>query len=130
MDKKEVTMHFINEFSGTLKAKRGSVNVGLDENTLSPYDMLLGGLGSCYYSTFLDIAKKKRINFDKALVTVEGEKREEPPATLKWAKVTTKVLGSDNNKGLEKAAELAAKYCSIYVTVSKVADISWEIIFE
>ncbi|SRR6056297_1731083 len=130
MDKKEVNMNFINEFSGTLEAKMGSVNVGIHENTLSPYDMLLGGLGSCYYSTFLDIAKKKRINFDKALVKVEGEKRKKPPATLKWVKVTTKVFGSDNSRGLEKAAALAAKYCSIYVTVSKVADISWEIIFE
>jgi len=129
MDKKEITMKFNNEFLGELIAEKGTTNIGLEKNTLSPYDMLLGGLGSCYYSTFLDVAKKKRIAFDFAEIFVEGEKRETPPATLKWVKVNLTIKNSSNDSGLKKAAALAAKYCSIYVTISKVAEISWEINF-
>jgi putative redox protein len=101
----------------------------VEENTLEPYDMLFGALGSCYYSTFLDVAKKKRINFDHAEIHIEGVKRDTPPTTLEWVKVKLDVKNSSNNLGLEKAAALAAKYCSVYVTISKVADISWEINF-
>jgi len=129
MNKKEITMKFRNQFLGELIAEKGNANVGLEENTLSPYDMLLGSLGSCYYSTFLDVANKKRINFDSSEIFIEGEKRDKPPATLKWVKLKLTVKNSSNDLGLQKAASLAAKYCSIYVTISKVADISWEIKF-
>ena len=130
MTRKKITMKFNNRFSGELIAERGKANVGIEENTLEPYDMLLGALGSCYYSTFLDVANKKRINFDYAEIFIEGEKRETSPATLKWVKLKLTAKNSSNNLGLEKAAALAAKYCSVYVTVSMVADISWEIKFE
>jgi uncharacterized OsmC-like protein len=32
--------------------------------------------------------------------------------------------------GMEKAAKLAAKYCSIYQTISHVAEMSLEVVFE
>lgn len=129
MKKKEVKMKFGKEFLGELVANKGSAAVGLHQNTLEPYDMLFGALGSCYYSTFLDVAKKKRIDFDYAEIHIEGVKRDTPPTTLEWVKVKLDVKNSSNNLGLEKAAALAAKYCSVYVTISKVADISWEINF-
>ena len=129
MNRKEITMNFSNEFLGELIAEKGRTKVGLEENTLEPYDMLLGALGSCYYSTFLDVANKKRIDFDFAEIFIEGEKRDKPPATLKWVKLRLTIKNSSNDLGLKKAAALAAKYCSIYVTISKVADISWEINF-
>jgi len=42
-------------------------------------------------------------------------------------KVKYEIEGSDNEKGLMRSAELAAKYCSIYQTLSHVADMSWEL---
>src|SRR6056297_2132887 len=127
MNKKEVKMRFESEFLGELIANKGRATVGVEENTLEPYDMLFGALGSCYYSTFLDVAKKKRIDFDHAEIHIEGVKKDTPPTTLEWVKVRLDVKNSSNNLGLEKAASLAAEYCSVYVTISKVADISWEI---
>ncbi len=129
MNKKEIKMKFGSEFLGELIANKGRAAVGIEKDTLEPYDMLFGALGSCYYSTFLDVAKKKRIDFDYAEIHIEGVKRDTPPTTLEWVKVKLDITNSSNNLGLEKAAALAAKYCSVYVTISKVADISWEINF-
>lgn len=123
MSKIDVSLTFKNEFHGELKAKNTSVNIGLEEGTLAPYDMLLGALGSCYYSTFLDIAKKKRLFYDKVTIEISGVKREETPTTLKTADMTVTVYGADSKNGFEQTAALSAKYCSVYETISKVADI-------
>ncbi len=61
---------------------------------------------------------------------VEGEKREEVPTTLKTVHLKVTISGASEEKGLTKALDLAGKYCSIYQTISHVADMSHEIIFE
>ncbi|MBN2557884.1 MAG: OsmC family protein [Clostridia bacterium] len=125
----EIKIKFGNGFNGELIAKNGTVAVGGTEGTLAPYDMLLGSLAACLYSTFLDVVEKKRIVFDGADVTVTGEKRNEIPTTLKYVKVTIEVRDVSDEKGVLKAAGLATKYCSVYETISKVADIDLEVKF-
>ena len=56
----KVNMAFGREFRGEMQAKNATVQVGKEENCLAPYEMLLGGLGACFYSTFVDIADKMR----------------------------------------------------------------------
>lgn len=131
MEIKKVTLEFDYGFKGIMKTENHETNVGIEASTLSPYDMLLGALASCYYSTFLDVAKKKKIVFEKAEIYVEGEKRTQIPTTLKWATIHIVVTGASkkNESGLLKAAELAAKYCSIYETLTKVADLQWNLEF-
>ena len=131
MDIKKVNLEFGYDFKGTMKAENHETNVGIEASTLSPYDMLLGALASCYYSTLLDVAKKKKITFEKAEIFVEGKKRSQIPTTLEWATIQVLVTGAlkKDEKGLLKAAELAAKYCSIYETLTKVADLQWNLEF-
>jgi len=125
----KIEVMFKDGFKGEMTAKKAKAAVGGGEGLLAPYDMLLGALATCLYSTFLDVIEKKRITFDKANVIVTGEKRESIPMTLKWVNVVIEIQNASNEKGVNKAAELAAKYCSVYQTISKVAEMSLKVDF-
>lgn len=127
---KWVTMDFDYEFKGVLKAKRGTVDIGIEEGTIEPYDMVFGALGSCLYSTFLDIAVKKKIVYDSVKMKVSGEKRTEVPTTLKTVNVEVTVVNPEKEKGLDQAMRLATEYCSVYQTLAHVADMSYSLNFE
>jgi putative redox protein len=124
-----VDLKFKDGFKGQMAAKNTTVAVGLEAGELRPYDMMLGALASCLYSTFLDVTNKKRITFEESNVIVTGEKREQIPATLKWVKVVIEVKGASEEKGVLRAAELSKKYCSVYETISKVAEMELEVKF-
>lgn len=124
---RDVEVEFIREFRGVLDTGQTRAAVGMEAGELAPYDMLFAALASCLYSTFLDIVNKKKIEYESAKLTVTGEKRDAVPATLKMVNVKYEIKGSDNEKGLMRSAELAAKYCSVYQTISHVADMSWEL---
>lgn len=130
MSLKEVTLKFTNDFSGELVAPNGTVKIGTEVGTVLPYDMLLGALGSCLYSTFLDIMNKKRVAYDRAEIHIVGEKRTEVPTTLKWVKVDFKIFNPEKEVGIEQAVKLATEYCSIYQTISHVADMSYSFSIE
>ncbi len=127
MDKKEVSLVFNNAFEGELIAPKGTVKIGSVEGTVAPYDMLLGALGSCLYSTFMDVMKKKRINYERFEMKITGEKRTEVPTTLKWVNVEACVYAPEKETGVDQAFRLATEYCSIYQTLSHVAEMSYEI---
>ena len=127
---KWVTLDFNDGFQGELKAKRGSAKIGSEEGTLEPYDMMFGALGSCLYATFLEIAMKKRIGYHSVHIKVSGEKREETPTFLKTTHVELTVVNAEKEKGLEQAMTLATKYCSVYQTLAKVSEMTYELKFE
>lgn len=122
-----VTLEFGPSFSGTAKGQSGEVGIGMEPGRMRPYELLAGALGSCYYSTFLDIAEKMRLSFKSCDIRVEIEKREEVPTMAKRVFVEAKVTGADagDKAKFERGFELAAKYCSIYQTLSKVAEMTW-----
>ncbi len=128
----KINTPFNPDFTGELVTTRARVPIGAGEGRLSPYDMLLGALSSCLYATFLGVAEKKRIVFEAMDIEVTGEKHTEVPTTLEWVKVVMRVKGAPENKqkGLSEAGQLAAQYCSIYQTLSHVAQMSLEVIFE
>lgn len=111
-------------FVGELESPTGKIPVGDQENGMQPYHLLFGALASCFYATFLVIAKKKRLSFSNAEVEVSGNKETGKEINL-LEKITVKLTVSDpsNEKGLIKSAEMGAKFCSIYNTLSRVADI-------
>ncbi|HAE42392.1 MAG TPA: osmotically inducible protein OsmC [Clostridiales bacterium] len=130
MTLQRVELNFQQEFKGQLIAENHAIDIGTEKGSLAPYDMLLGALASCYYSTFLDVVKKKKITYDKVEMIVTGEKRTEIPTTLQWVNLDIRIYGASTQKGILKAGELAAKYCSVYQTISKVAEMNWSISFE
>lgn len=125
----KIEVKFKDGFKGQLNTKKASVPVGIEDGELEPYDMFLGALATCLYSTFLDVVEKKKITFDESNMEITGEKRKEIPMTLDWVKVVLEVKNVSNEKGAMKAAELAKKYCSVYKTISKVAEMELEVRF-
>ena len=129
MSQSRVELKFSNAFEGVLTTARGTAAIGQKEGELSPYDMLLGALGACFYSTFLDIVKKMRLEYEGAAIDITGVKREEVPTTLSTVDIVFTISGAADQKGFQRAAELAAKYCSVHETVSKVAAIRLDLRF-
>lgn len=120
-----VRLDFENTFNGTLNAGERTVTVG--ESGFRPYEMLLGALGGCYYATLLDITEKMRVGFESAQVKVQGRKRQETPTHLEWCEVTLSVKGAEDREKMQRAAQLAAKYCSVYYTISQVCTIELKV---
>ena len=126
---KEVTLNFTNEFKGELIAPNTTVKIGSEVGTLEPYDMLLGALGSCIYDTFIEIAVKKRIKYDGVKMQKKKKKRGEIPTTLKNVNIEVIITNAEKEKGLEQAFKISTEYCSIYTTISKVAEMNYNITF-
>ncbi len=118
------------DFKGEIISPSGKANLGLAEDGLQPYHLLFGALGSCFYATFLSVAKKMRLTFDKALVEVSGFKSDPEMKVLDNVKITLEIKGADDEDKLTKAAKLGTQYCSIHEMVSKAADIKLNIEFK
>ena len=113
----------------TLETDRAVAELGSGSGQFYPYDLLLGALSACFYSTLLDILEKRKETIPSVEIIVSGEKRTEVPTTLEWVKLDIAVTGAVNEKQFLRSVELAAKYCSIHETISKVAKMSHEVIF-
>ncbi|PKM63545.1 MAG: osmotically inducible protein OsmC [Firmicutes bacterium HGW-Firmicutes-20] len=125
----EADVRFSDVFDGELMLKEGSIGIGMKPDQAGPYKLLLAALTGCFHSTFLDVAVKKRLTFKSVSYRLEGEKRDEVPQTLSVLHITIKVEGADNQTQIHRCFELAEKYCSIYTTLSKVAQLSYEVSF-
>ena len=123
-----IKLDFTSEFKGTMITPKGEFEIGRYEAGLRPYHMLLGALGSCFYATFLEIIEKKRLTFEGATIEVSGTQRKEIPTTLDYVLIKMTVANASNEEQFTKSAQLGAKYCSIFDTISKVAKI--EVIVE
>lgn len=131
MSETRVSLRFSRAFEGVLEAAHATARIGKNtDGCFKPYDFMLGALGSCYYATFVDIADKMRLEYEAVDIDIHGVKREEVPTTLKTVTMQVTVRGAKEQKGFRRAAELAGKYCSVHETISRVADITLELVFE
>jgi len=126
-----ISINFSSKFSGILKNSRNNSAVEIGSSGQKPYEMAMAGMVSCFYSTFMDIAVKKRLEWESVDVDFSWEKLDAPVAYLKEANInmTVKII-KGKAEHFDKAFELAAKYCSLYQTFSKVADLSWKAEYE
>ena len=106
------------------------IPLGIEEAQARPYDLLLLGLGTCFYATFLFESIQKELKFKSVEIDLSGEKREEIPMTLKTCRLEMTVTGAENEAGLQEAFDLAGRNCSIYQTLSHVAEMESVIAFE
>lgn len=129
MAKQSVKVHFDTHFYGTLD--NGEVVEPIGRDHMLPYNLLFGALASCFYSTFLSVAKKKKLEFDEVDIIVEGEKREEVPTVLTYVNMIMTIKGAKGKQEkFVQSAELGAKYCSIHHTISQTCPIELEVKFE
>lgn len=113
----------------TLENERAIVGIGSKPGEFYPYDLLLGALSSCFYYTLIEILEKRKVEIPIVEVIVTGEKRTEVPTTLEWVNMEITVTGKVDEKQFQRSVDLAAKYCSIHETISKVAKMSHEVKF-
>ncbi|MBN2504893.1 MAG: OsmC family protein [Bacilli bacterium] len=118
-------------FSGTMTSPNGSIAIGEKENGMDPYHLLFGALASCFYATFLSIAEKKRLAFASSKVEVSGYKQDTGEVrTLQEVFIKLTLVDPSDEAQLEKAALLGTKFCSVHETISKVAKINLEVVFQ
>lgn len=129
MSETRVNLIFSNDFQGELDTARAKINIGKGEGDFKPYELLLGSLGACFYATFIGIAQKMRLVYESASIDIRGVKREDVPTTLKTVDMVFTIHGAQDQKGFERASKLAAQYCSIHETISKVAQIDLQVKF-
>jgi len=125
-----IKLEFTNEFVGKVISPRGTILIGDQENGMAPYHLLFGALGSCFYSTFLAIASKKRLTYDSVKIEISGSKRTGEIPTLEDVLIHMVIKNPSNEIGLKKSAELGTHFCSIHETISKVANMRLEVEFE
>lgn len=123
----EVKLKFGNEFKGEMTTKTGVIKIGVEEATFRPYELLAGALGACLFATFQEIIVKMRLDFKECDLNIEIDKRETVPTTAKWIMVKAAIEGADIAKKdkYERAFKLATEHCSIYQTMSGVAEMNW-----
>ena len=68
--------------------------------------------------------------FSNLDMDIVGRKRDEKVATLETCHIKVKVKGASDKEKVKKAFEVATRYCSVFHTLSKVAEMTWEIDFE
>lgn len=127
-----VALEFGNEPEGKIVTSKGTIDVSYTGKTLGPYDLYLGGYGSCLHSTFKGIADKKRLAYIDVQYQIRGVKREEVPTILKLVETTitfTGVSEKDEN-GIKKSMKLAEKYCSISSVLASMTEMKYTIIFK
>ncbi len=125
-----IQITFDEEFRGEMVSPSGKITLGDQENGMQPYHLLFGALGSCFYATFLVIAKKKRLSFGKATLEISGSKVPKGDVRLlEHVKIEMVIFNPSNEKGLLKSAEMGAEFCSIHETIRKVANVELVVTF-
>lgn len=126
----KVTLHWENTFKGYMETPQGKVLLGDQPLGQRPYPLLLSALGSCFYATFLEIASKLRVTFDRATIELEGNKRDQEVATLEHVIMVVRIKNPSDEKKLTRCVDLGAKFCSIHETIKQIATIDIQVIFE
>lgn len=120
---------FNDHFSGSTCSSENSIQIELGKFGAKPYELAMTALVSCFYSTFMDVALKKRLEWKKVDIDINWSKDlESSPQFLKQAHLNISLEGDlTKEEKYKKSFELAAKYCSLYQTFSKVAELSWDL---
>ena len=112
-----------------LDTDRATLRIGSKAGEFAAYDLLLGALSACFYANLNDILEKRKEEISSIEIVVTGEKRTEVPTTLEWVNLEITVTGDVNEKQFLRSVDLAAKYCSVHETISKVAKMTHEVKF-
>jgi putative redox protein len=129
----KINIEFKNGFNGVASNESGSqLEVAMEK--WRPYELLFTALASCMYSTFLDVINKKKLDYETITISIDGEKIDDVPSFLKTAQIIFSVSGADKEdekvkSKFEKSLRLSEKYCSIYNTLTKIAELDAQIVY-
>lgn len=91
-----------------------------------PMELLLMALGACTATDVIIILEKQRQKIDSLEVICSGERAADPPRVWTALEVLYRVRGRVDESALKRAIQLSEdKYCSVSVTLQKMAKLSW-----
>jgi putative redox protein len=118
------------DFKGELFSPTGTTKLGDHDEGLYPYHLFFGAIGSCFYSTFLSIVLKMRLEFDAAKIEVSGSKNDPDSKIIEVVDMKMIIKNPSDQEKILKAAELGTKYCSIHELVARSAKVNLIVEFE
>lgn len=112
-------------------AERTAVIDGKRDAAPAPTDMLLAAVGACAGIDMVDILEKGREEVRGLTVTVSGTRRADPPRFFESLHARFFVRGEVSAAKAKRAADLSfEKYCSVYHTLRKDLETTWEVVVE
>ncbi|MFO7969178.1 MAG: OsmC family protein [Candidatus Izemoplasmatales bacterium] len=125
----KINLNWDYDFKGEIISPSGKANLGDSENGLMPYHLLFGALGSCFYATFVSVAKKMRLTFDNASIEVSGKKLDDDSKVIQYLEMNMVIKNPSDKEKLLKSAKLGTQYCSIHELISRTAQIKLNVEF-
>lgn len=129
MASKSVTLAWTGEGERFEGGKPGGVAVTIDGDGVagpSPMDALLLSLAGCMGIDVLMILEKSRVPIEALEVSVEGDRRDEPPRRYTALRLEYRVRGprEQDQAKLDRAVALSKdKYCSVLHTLRPDVDL-------
>lgn len=91
---------------------------GESNQGFSPMQALAASLGACMGIDVVLILSRMRVDLEEFRVTLEGERREEPPRHFERIRMVFEITGDVSVKKAERAVKLSReKYCSVMHTL-------------
>jgi len=117
-----------NQVDGQMVTDSGSkAGLGSSPGSFAPYELLLGALSYCLFSTFVSIAQKMQLSYEGLDMDITGVKRDEKVATLETCDIKVTAKGVEDEQKFAKSFEIATRYCSVFQTLGNVAQMKWDI---
>ena len=114
-------IQFENGFHGTYQVGEQTLKIG--HELIQPYDMTYGAVASCFYATFLLVAKERGVSISGAEIRVSGRKRTQVPTTLEYLNLRMIPVSTAGREELEACMQEALQKCSMMATIRQVAEI-------
>lgn len=131
-DKLDVELEWEEGFRFAVRSGERTASIdGKRVTSPAPTDMLLAAVGACAGIDVADILEKGRQEIRGLAVHVSGRRRPDPPRFFETLHVRFVIRGAVARAKAERAAALSfEKYCSVYHTLRKDLQTSWEVVLE
>lgn len=118
------------QHDGRLVTDSGSVvQLGRETGTVAPYELLLGGLSYCLFRTFESVTEKMKVKYEGMDMEITGVKGDDAIGMLTNVTLQVSMTGAPDEKKVRKAFDISTRYCSVFNTLGKIAEMKWDISF-
>ena len=103
-----------------------------DTSSYSPTEFQMFAMGACSSADLVTILPKMRVPYDTFSCTVEAERRDEHPKTLKFVNIKYNFTGNPDADKVRKAIKLSlTKYCHVSILAHRGgADLRYTLIID
>ncbi|MEQ9309743.1 MAG: OsmC family protein [Balneolaceae bacterium] len=129
---KDLHMEAGNEEGGKIRMD-GNTSIGGLEGGLSPFQLLLAGIGGCSAVDVISILEKQKQELNSLRVEVDADKQKVDGSYSEFKSIHMHFILSGNldEKKVQRALDLSiTKYCSVSKALEKGSEISYDFSIE